>query len=55
VLFRSSQDETTALTILGARLATLGDASERRTFWEPGPWEYYCQYHPEMRGEIIVR
>ncbi|MCC6790150.1 MAG: cupredoxin family copper-binding protein [Thermomicrobiales bacterium] len=24
------------------------------TFDEPGPYEYFCQYHPNMTGTIIV-
>ncbi len=27
----------------------------RRTFGQPGTYPFYCQYHPEMRGEIVVR
>ncbi len=25
------------------------------TFTEPGEYSYFCQFHPEMRGKVIVR
>ena len=39
--------------LLDEELPTKGQASH--TFEEAGTFDYYCQYHPEMRGTIVVK
>jgi len=33
----------------------LTDGYFSKTFEEPGSYDYYCSYHPELRGKIIIK
>ncbi len=51
------QDQTGGILNINTAPIPAGRSSPSMAIlaYKPGTYEYFCQYHPEMRGEIIAK